>query len=107
MPENKLQQNLENWMARVAASAKAANPSLKQFKGKLKLKYGLPDRIRFTFPRHYVFVEKGVGRGRKVGSDKATPKPAINPAITANLNELADIAADGMADIVVKRMFIQ
>lgn len=102
-----LQRNIEGWISKVTGAAKAANPSLKQFKGKVKLKYGLPERIRLTFPKHYIFVEKGVGRGRKAGSSKQSPKPAINPAIEANINELADIAADGMADIVARKLFIK
>lgn len=99
--------NINNWIARVISGARSANSALKSFKGKLKTVYGIPARIRFTFPRHYVFVEKGVGRGRGINSGKTKPKPAINPAIEQHLAELADIAADGCADIAANRLFIK
>lgn len=102
-----LNANIKKWIGRVIASARGANTALKQFKGSIKKKYGAPERVSLTFPKHYIFVEKGVGRGRGINSGKATPKPAINPAIEAHINELADIAAEGMADIAVKNIFIK
>lgn len=102
-----LRTNVQAWIARVIASVQGANPALKSFRGKLKEKFGIPERVRLTFPRHYVFVEKGVGRGRGINSGKTIPKPAINPAISAHIDELADIAADGCASIAGNRLFIK
>lgn len=106
-PNEELRANVQGWIAKVIASVRGANPALKSFRGKLKEKYGIPERVRLTFPRHYVFVEKGVGRGRGIASGKTKPKPAINPAITAHIDELADIAADGCASIAAQRLFIK
>lgn len=102
-----LNAEIKKWIGKVISTARGANTALKQFKGGIKKKYGAPERVRLSFPRHYVFVEKGVGRGRGIGSGKATPKPAINPALEAHINELADIAAEGMADVAVKNLFIK
>jgi len=96
---------IKKWIGRVIATARNANPSLKQFKGAIKKKYGAPERVKLTFPKHYIFVEKGVGRGRGISSGKANPKPAINPALAAHMEELADIAAEGMADVAVRNIF--
>ena len=106
-PNEELRTKIQGWIARVVASARGANSSLKSFRGKIKEKFGIPERVRLTFPRHYVFVEKGVGRGRGIASGKTTPKPAINPAISAHIEELADIAADGCASIAANRLFIK
>lgn len=106
-PNEELRTNVKAWIARVISSVQGANASLKSFRGTLKEKYGIPERVRLSFPRHYVFVEKGVGKGRGINSGKTTPKPAINPAISAHIEELADIAADGCASIASQRLFIK
>ena len=102
-----LNADIKKWIGRVIASARGANAALKQFKGSIKKKYGVPERVSLSFPKHYVFVEKGVGRGRGINSGKAKPNPAINPAIEAHIEELADIAANGMADVAVNNIFIK
>lgn len=107
MQRDNFTEEVKAWAARVTSAVRSANPSLKAFRATVKYKFGLPQRIRLTFPRHYVFVEKGVGKGRKMGSGKETPKPAINPAIEANIEALADIAADNMADFAANRIFIR
>lgn len=59
------------------------------------------NRIGFTMARHGVFVEKGVGSGRKIRSGKERPKPWFNKAVDNNLAELAEgIAAITGATIV-------
>lgn len=100
-------EQIRAWQKKVIAQARSVNPKLKQLKGRVKFRDGAPWRVSFTFPRHYVFLEKGVGRGRPVGSNKAKPKPAINPAVGSNVDELADIAANGFADAAVSNLFIK
>lgn len=99
--------DVKAWIAKVKSQVQSKVPVLDEFKGSLKLKYGIPERVRLTFPRHYIFREKGVGKGRKIGSGKETPKPVINPVLEANINELADIAAENTADIAASRLFIK
>ncbi len=107
MERDNFTEKVKAWAQSVASAVRSANPALKQFRVTVKYKYGIPERIRLSFPRHYVFVEKGVGKGRKINSGKETPKPAINPAIEANIEQLADIAADNLADVAINRFFIK
>lgn len=100
-------QRVKDWAKGVQSAVQSRNAALTKFRASVKYKYGLPVRIRLTFPRHYVFVEKGVGRGRKIRSGKETPKPAINPALNSKIEELADIATDNLADFCANRLFIK
>lgn len=72
---------------------------------------GLVRRIGFKFPKHMVFVHKGVGKGVKaadVGS-KGTrrPKEWFNPVIEQAMEDLGDIVADHCGDMVVKNLSIR
>ena len=106
-PQEDLNKKVKQWGNSLKTAVQGRNPNLKEFKVAAKYKDGLPQRIRITFPKHYVFVEKGVGKGRGINSGKTTPKPAINPAIEAGIDTLADIAAAGMLDIAAGRLFIK
>lgn len=75
-------------------------------KGRLRSKFGLPERIAITFPRHLVFVKYGVGKYRPKGSGKEAPKDIVDNILEKRLPELADIVANGYADLVVKNIFI-
>ena len=50
-------------------------PAVKLLKNKVGYNYGLASRISFKFPKHMVFVHKGVGRG---GDKGRTAKPWFN-----------------------------
>ena len=98
---------IKGWIAVLKSRIVSRAPALDQFKGSVKSKYGTPERIRLTFPRHYIFREKGVGKGRKKGSGKETPKPDINTVLTEVLPQLADIAAEEAVEIAANRLFIK
>lgn len=62
---------------------------------------GEPDTISFTFERHGIFVDRGVGRSH----GKSNPRGAnewINPAIAQHVDELADKLAELDANSAIK-----
>src|SRR5690606_25628217 len=80
--------------------------------GRVGTRQGMASRVGFRFPRHMVFVHKGVGKGvpaSLAGSSVTTRKAKewFNPVIDQNIDRLADIAADGLADITVGNIHIQ
>lgn len=64
-----------------------------------KKNYGNVYRINFPFSKQGIWLEHGVGNGRKRGTSKANPKPWIAPILDASLQELADIIAKEYADV--------
>lgn len=75
----------------------------------IKHSFGLAERIGYGFPRHGVFVEKGVGRGRPVGSVKAKrfARPWFNPTLDEALPELGSRLADQAAYLTINSIKIQ
>lgn len=61
-------------------------------------------RISFRFPRHLVFVHKGVGKGRPI-SKPSGAKEWFNPVVEARMEGLADIVAENVSDLVVSTSF--
>lgn len=84
------------------------SPSKIPFQKALKATYskelGVINKIRFKFPRHGVFVHKGVGRG---DDSNRTPKEWFNPVIEPNTEELGDIVADMYGDMAVNSINIR
>lgn len=74
---------------------------------KLGKKDGEIDYITYKFNRYLVFVHKGVGKGRPIGSAKVKPKPWLTPVIDQELPALADIVAKIKGDAVVKAIDIK
>lgn len=68
---------------------------VRQFQGDL-------DNIAFSFRRHGIFLEHGVGRGRPVRSAKASAsaKPWLEPVLRPAVEELADLLSEEYADII-------
>jgi hypothetical protein len=60
------------------------------------------ESIAFSFPRHGIFIEHGVGRGRPKGSAQArrNAKPWLKPVLDDNLEQLADLLEDKYAEVV-------
>jgi hypothetical protein len=75
-------------------------PLLPSLKIGYKEFYGSINRISFKFARHGIFLEHGVGKGRKKGSGKETPKPWIEPVMQVEIPKLADILANQTAERV-------
>jgi hypothetical protein len=67
-----------------------------------KRKDGELQRIGYSFVRHGIFAARGVGKGRPANSAKAkaAAKDWLTPELDLLLDDIADIAAEGYADIV-------
>lgn len=102
-----LNKEVRVWANGVTNAIKGKAPALNQVRARVRSKDGMPVSISFNFPKHYIYREKGVGKGRKIGSGKETPKPDINTSIAAGLPQLGEIAAKGMAEIVARNLFIK
>ena len=67
---------------------------------------GLINKVSFKFPRHMVFVHKGVGKGRPA-AQPGTAKEWFNPVIDADIEKLADIVANNQGDMIVSNLLIR
>lgn len=67
---------------------------------KTKMEFGRISRLTFTFPRHGIFLEKGVGRGvdAKEAPGNRQAKLWYRPAIDQKLPELEAALNDFVAD---------
>jgi hypothetical protein len=77
---------------------------------KYKMTGGSIRRIGFAFPRHMVFVHKGVGRETpigKVGTTNRKAKEWFVPVMDVKVEELADVIAETDADMVVNNFTIR
>jgi hypothetical protein len=63
---------------------------------------GLVERIAIQFERKGIFVERGVGRGRPVGSAKANAlqRPWLGPTLESAVPALADSIIEEYADLI-------
>jgi hypothetical protein len=86
-------------------------PSREVLKAFLAYRQGLINRIGIKFPRHMVFVHKGVGKGvpailAGTAATNRQPKEWFNPVVETKVDELADIVAENIGDLVVKNLRI-
>jgi hypothetical protein len=85
------------------------NTRLEQsIKTSVKTRRGEVDSVGFSFLRHGIFLEHGVGKGRPVGSQAAqsAARPWLKPVIEPAVEELADILAEEYADIAIDNIRI-
>ena len=73
--------------------------SVKQF---VRSRGGEVERVGYRFERHGIFLARGVGRGRPANSPKANAaaKDWLSPELDLLLDNIADLVADGYADII-------
>lgn len=85
------------------ASQEALNTKYRMMGGSIR-------RIGFAFPRHMVFVHKGVGRETpiaKVGSTNRHAKEWFVPVMDKNIEDLANTIAEKDADMVINNFTIR
>lgn len=87
--------------AEKSKSPRAAKDSITSTTGK---KFDIVTSVRLKFPRHMVFVHKGVGRGHPISNPRQA-KEWFNPVIEKKIEDLADIVAEHAADMVVSKSF--
>jgi hypothetical protein len=79
-------------------------PLAQRIGGKSFKKFGVVERMNITFPKHLVFREKMVGKGRPVGTNK--PDPLVNPVLNKSIEELANKVGEAFATVAMKNIFI-
>lgn len=65
----------------------------------IKKEFGQVNRINFRFAKQGIYLEHGVGKGRRVRSSKANPKPWLEPVLNPAIDELANLIAENYLDI--------
>lgn len=86
------------------ANSPSDRPAEKSLRGLVGLAYGLASKVGFKFPRHMVFVHKGVGRG---DTSNRTAKEWFNPVMEKQVDQLADDLAEEHAELAVKAIRIK
>lgn len=84
---------------RNAIKNKEYKPLSTSIGGGIRKEAGAVNRINFKFSKHGIYLEHGVGKGRRRGSATANPKPWIAPILDGALDELAGILSGEFADI--------
>lgn len=80
----------------------------RQLKYRMGYSFGEVEKIAYGFPRYGVFVEKGVGRGRPIGSTSAkqNARKWFNPTLDKTMPDLAQRLADGQANVAIRSIKI-
>lgn len=80
----------------------------KSVKSRPIVRAGIAERVQISFERQGLFVEHGVGRGRKKGSSEAKrhAKPWIDSTLPPHLEDLQQLVTEHYADIVESAIFI-
>lgn len=64
------------------------------------------ESVNLSFARQGIYLEVGVGKNRKKGSGKESPKPWINVIIPSAVEELATVLSEEYADLVAGELKI-
>lgn len=78
----------------------------KSLKTRVKQKDGNLEGIRFSFARHGIFFEHGVGRSRGIGSGNTKPNPWLSVVLPKAIEELADLLEKEYGDIALSEIVI-
>jgi hypothetical protein len=85
-------------------------PAQQALKQSQRKNAGVVNKISFKFPRHMVFVAKGVGRGvpvSKAGQSNRKAKDWFNDPVEKRMDELTDIVADHHGAMVLNAILIK
>lgn len=79
---------------------------VKSLGSRLRKKQGDIEAIGFSFARKGIFIERGVGRGRPVGSSKAkaNEQPWLSVVLPPSIEDLADLLENEYADIAAAEL---
>ena len=71
----------------------------------IKTRYDL-EGVAFTFARHGIFLEHGVGKYRKIGStaSRYNARPWLEPVLNMSIDKLADLLEENYADIAASNL---
>jgi len=110
--QKELKQQFDSLNIQHVDRSPSPRPSREVLENILRSRGGLVSKVSFKFPRHMVFVHKGVGKGVPIslaGSNATNrkPKPWFNPVMDKKVEDLADRVADHSADIVVNNLMIK
>lgn len=100
----------EDWRADTTAKLKTSGGRIshRQFrirsKAKIEQSTGTVYALGFKMDKPGVFVEKGVGKGRGIGSGKENPRPWFNNIMEQQAPILADQLGIGVADILARSL---
>jgi len=100
----------EDWRADTTALLKSsgARISRRQFRirsrSKIEQSTGTVYALGFKMDKPGIYVEKGVGRGRGIGSGKEDPQPWFNNIMEQQAPILADHLGIGVADILARAL---
>ncbi|HQU51427.1 MAG TPA: hypothetical protein PK643_00365 [Saprospiraceae bacterium] len=91
-------------LSNTIAISQEEKPLRKSIGYKLKKQYGDLSSIGFSFSRHGIFLEHGVGKNRPVGSPaaEAAKRPWLRVVLPGQIEELANILAEQYADIAAQ-----
>lgn len=95
--------NLHERIAIAKSSHEKLQPSLRNT---IRKNQGELDAISFSFARHGIFLERGVGKHRRVGTPAASQaaKPWLAPTFPQAIEELATILSERYADVIAAEL---
>lgn len=108
---SKLQQQFDRLNIIHRADSKSFKAAKDSLESKVRNnKEGVVSRVGFTFPRHMVFVHKGVGKGTPISKQGTTNRKAkewFNDPMDKQVENLGDIVAESCGDMVVNNLKIK
>ena len=81
--------------------------SLKRaLRSSLRKRSGLTDRISYSMPRSAIFLHKGVSKGHPITNPREA-KEWYTPVVNKNIDNLADIVAEGGGNLIINNLDIR
>jgi hypothetical protein len=101
-----LKQQIDTYSFERPADEDSFRKNLRTYTKKVQ---GEIENIGFRFPRHAIFIEHGVGRGRPKGSSQALEmaRPWLKPVLPKAVEKLADEMAESYADIATESIVLR